>query len=261
MSADEEEVSKVLSVLSHKIRRQILLILNQNGETSFTDLMKALDIDTGKLSFHIRTLSIFVEQTTSGKYKLNREGEDAVRVIMDVMSWAELTSAEKKASELSLASFSKRSYAFLIDFGIMILLAVPLILPLLLSVVQNLALVVLNMIFAALAILWLYSTILEGFSGQTVGKRALGLMVVRVDGKKIDYGRAVVRGFGKVLLPFDLIFGFTLNDRRFIRYFDKFAGTTVIDLRKGKTGQESGTAAKEKSAEESPKKGEPEESA
>lgn len=232
MAADEENVSKILSVLSHKIRREILIILHQSGETSFTELMKALNVDTGKLSFHIRSLSIFIEQTESGKYKLNRIGEDAVRVIMDVESWAELASLDKKTTQLPLATIRRRAVAFLIDFGIMLVFAVPIALPTLLSVVQNPFIVTLNMVFATAAILWVYSTILEGFIGQTIGKRALRMTVIRVDGKKIDYEHAAVRNFGKVLLPFDLAFGYTLNDSRYIRYFDKFAGTTVIELRK-----------------------------
>jgi hypothetical protein len=32
-------------------------------------------------------------------------------------------------------------------------------------------------------------------------------------------------------LPFDLLFGFFLIALRYVRYFDKFAGTTVVDLR------------------------------
>jgi uncharacterized RDD family membrane protein YckC len=232
LASDQENVSKILSVLSHKIRREILLILNKNGETSFTDLMKALKVDTGKLSFHIRSLSIFIEQTESGKYKLNRAGEDAVRVIMDVESWAELASLDRKTTQLPLASLKRRAVAFLIDFGIMLVLAVLTLLPKLASVVKNPIIVTLNMLFATGAILWIYSTVLEGFSGQTVGKRALGMSVIRIDGRKIDYEHAAVRNFGKVLLPFDFAFGYTLNDPRYIRYFDKFAGTTVIELRK-----------------------------
>ncbi|HTY75516.1 MAG TPA: RDD family protein [Candidatus Nanoarchaeia archaeon] len=236
MSSDQENVSKILSVLSHKIRREILMILHQKGEASFTDLMKALEVDTGKLSFHIRSLSIFLEQTESGKYKLNMAGKDAVRVIMDVESWAELASLDKKTSQLPLASFKRRAAAFLVDFGIMLIFSVPVLLPGQLTapvgLIIKVTLATLYMLFATAAILWIYSTILEGFSGQTVGKRALGLTVVRVDGKKIDYEHAAVRNFGKVLLPFDLAFGYTLNDPRFIRYFDKFAGTTVLELRK-----------------------------
>jgi len=232
LAADQEEVSKILSVLSHRIRREILLILHQKGETSFTELMKELKIDTGKLSFHIRNLSMFMEQTESGKYRLNRTGEDAVRVVMDVESWAQLAGLDKKTSQLPLATLRRRAVAFLVDFGIMLALAIATLLPTVASVVRNPFVVIFNMLATTLAILWIYCTILEGFRGQTVGKRALGMTAIRVDGKKVDYEHAAVRNFGKVLLPFDLAFGYRLKDPKYIRYFDKFAGTTVIELRK-----------------------------
>jgi uncharacterized RDD family membrane protein YckC/DNA-binding HxlR family transcriptional regulator len=233
MAADQENVSKVLSVLSHRIRREILLILREKGEGSFTDLMNALGIDTGKLSFHIRSLAPFIEQTETGKYRLSRAGQDAVRVIKDVESWAEVADVNRKASQLPLASFKKRAYAFLLDFAIMFALSVALLLGTVFSLGSgSLAILVLNLLFVALGILWVYSTLLEGFSGQSIGKRVFGLKVVQTDGRKLSYDHAAVRNFGKVLLPFDLIFGYMIHDQRFIRYFDKFAGTTVIDLRK-----------------------------
>jgi uncharacterized RDD family membrane protein YckC/DNA-binding transcriptional ArsR family regulator len=232
MAVDQENVSKSISVLSHRIRREILLVLHDKGETSFTDLMIGLNVDTGKLSFHIRSLSPFIEQSETGKYRLSRTGEDAVRVIRDVESWAEMTAVNRKASTLALASFKRRTYAFLIDYCIMFILTLPLLLPTLLPVlVGNWIIGILNLLFVTLAPLWGYSTILEGFIGQTIGKRALGLMAIRADGKKIDYEHSAVRNLGKVLLPFDLLFGYMLKDPRYIRYFDKFAGTTVIDLR------------------------------
>jgi uncharacterized RDD family membrane protein YckC len=81
-------------------------------------------------------------------------------------------------------------------------------------------------------LLWGYSTLLEGFNGQSLGKQIIGLKVVRTDGKKISYDQAAVRNFGKAfLLPFDVAVGLRLKNKRFIRYFDKFAGTTVVDLR------------------------------
>ena len=41
----------------------------------------------------------------------------------------------------------------------------------------------------------------------------------------------IARAGKAFLLPFDLLIGLRLQDERFIRYFDKFAGTTVIDLK------------------------------
>lgn len=235
MAVSQESVSKVLSVLSHPLRRDILLDLSNNGESSFTDLLNLLKVDTGKLSFHLRSLSPFIEQTPSGKYKLSRAGESAVRVIHDVESWAEVADVQGKASTLPLSSFKKRTFAFLIDFALIfaITMAITFIPQLLSPISTSLGSEISSLLFITIGLLWLYSTLLEGFNGQSIGKRVIGLKVVRTDGKKMSYDHAAVRNFGKVLplLPFDLLLGWRIKNQAFMRYFDKFAGTTVIDLR------------------------------
>ena len=235
MAVSQENVSKVLSVLSHPLRRDILLDLSNNGESSFTDLLNLLKVDTGKLSFHLRSLSPFIEQTPSGKYKLSRAGESAVRVIHDVEGWAEVADVQGKASTLPLSSFKKRTFAFLIDFALIfaITMAITFIPQLLSPISTSLGSEISTLLFITIGLLWLYSTLLEGFNGQSIGKRVIGLKVVRTDGKKMSYDHAAVRNFGKVLplLPFDLLLGWRIKSQAFMRYFDKFAGTTVIDLR------------------------------
>ena len=236
MSVDQENVSKILSVLSHPLRREILLNLSHSGELSFTDLLNLLKVDTGKLSFHLRSLSPFIEQNPNGKYKLSRAGESAVRVIHDVEGWAEVADVQGKSSQLPLASFKNRAFAFFIDFALILAITtaitlVPQILSL--SAAELLSNQVSSLLYITIGLLWLYSTLLEGFNGQSIGKRIIGLKVVRTDGKKMSYDHAAVRNFGKVLplLPFDLIYGWRIKNSAFMRYFDKFAGTTVIDLR------------------------------
>jgi uncharacterized RDD family membrane protein YckC len=236
MAVDQGNVSKILSVLSHPLRREILLDLSNNGESSFTDLLNLLKVDTGKLSFHLRSLSPFIEQTSGGKYKLSRAGESAVRVIHDVEGWAEVADVEGKASSLPLATFKNRSLAFLIDFALIFAITAAItFLPdiLALSVANFISNRVSTLLSITVGLLWLYSTLLEGFNGQSIGKRIIGLKVVRTDGKKMSYDHAAVRNFGKVLplLPFDLIYGWRIKNSAFMRYFDKFAGTTVINLR------------------------------
>lgn len=234
MSANEENVSRILLVLSHPIRRQILLTLNEKGECTFTDLLNALKVDTGKLSFHIRNLDDLVEQTKTGKYKLSRSGDNAIRLIKDLETWTVEINATKKASLVPLATFKKRTFAFLIDFGIAfaIFLALPDIFIFFTRGPESI--LGLDVNFLSLILFWVYLTLLEGFAGQSLGKRVVGLMVVRVDGKKVFYDHAAVRNFSKgffFLLPIDLLIGLKLKDPNFIRYFDKFAGTTVKDLR------------------------------
>ncbi|HML02995.1 MAG TPA: RDD family protein [Candidatus Bathyarchaeia archaeon] len=235
MPVNEENVSRILVVLSHPLRRKILSDLYEKGECSFTDLMNALSVDTGKLSFHIRNLEGFLEQTPTGKYKLTKTGENAIRLLGDLEAWAVEVDYEKTGSSLPLAAVRKRVYAFLIDLAIAVaVFAVYLALPYAFSLVIRGPTSILDpsVILFSLVLFWIYFTLLEGFAGQSLGKRIIGLMVVRIDGKKLFYDTAAVRNFGKVfLLPIDLIVGYSLKDVRFIRYFDKFAGTTVKDLR------------------------------
>jgi len=230
MAVDQENVSKILAALSHPLRREILLYLSEKEECTFTDFMNALKVDTGTLSFHIRNLEAFLEQTSTGKYRLSRVGRNAVVLVRDLEAWSVETSLAAKASTRPLASFERRVAAYLIDFGIALVLFLGL--P---NVFYPFAferiLMSVNIIFF-LALFWIYSTLLEGFAGQTLGKRIVGLQTVRIDGKKLFYDHAAVRDFGKVfLLPLDLVVGLRIRDRRYIRYFDKFAGTTVVDLR------------------------------
>jgi len=234
MAVDQESVSKILSVLAHPLRREILLTLSDKGECSFTDLLNVVKVDTGKLSFHLRALSSFMEQTSTGKYKLSKTGENAVRVIMDVESWAEVADISRKASYLPLASFKVRTLAYLVDLAFIVLITSVILFPQFVYILTTnfLSAELSAVLFTILGLFWVYSTLLEGFNGQSLGKRLLGLKVVRTDGKKVSYDHAAIRNFGKAfLLPFDVIVGIRLKNPEFIRYFDKFAGTTVIKLR------------------------------
>jgi uncharacterized RDD family membrane protein YckC len=230
MTVSEESVSKILSVLSHPLRRRILLYLSEKTECTFTDFATTFNVDTGRLSFHLRSLEAFIEQTPTGKYKLSVAGKNAVILIKDLGSWALQAEKPTRSFMQSLSSWRWRVGAYLIDFSIafVLFLALPNFFypfsfeQLLLNV---------NLIFF-LVLFWIYSTLLEGFSGQTIGKLVMYIKVVRIDGEKISYDEAAVRNFGKVfLLPIDLAIGWKLKDKRYLRYFDKFAGTTVIDLK------------------------------
>jgi uncharacterized RDD family membrane protein YckC len=201
--------------------------------------MNALNIDTGKLSFHIRSLGAFLEQTPTGRYRLSRSGENAVKLVRDLEGWAVEVDVARKASILSIATFRVRALAFLIDLSLTLAIGILITLPNAVALLTRGAGIFsfdMNIIlFVTLVFLWIYSTLLEGFAGQSLGKKITGLKVVRIDGKKLFYDQAAVRNFGKAfLLPFDLLIGVRLKDERFIRYFDKFAGTTVIDLKRAR---------------------------
>jgi len=231
MALNEENVSRLFIILSHKLRRAILVILFEKKEQSFSDLMNALDIDTGKMSFHLRNLKLFLEQTPNGKYRLSRFGQNALRLIRDIEALSIEVDFFEQKSNLHIAKFSRRALAFIVDMGVAftITIATTLVAEIV-DLFSGQYLFDIN-IFLFLALLWIYSSLLEGFAGQTLGKSLFSIKVVSVSGKKLYYDNAAVRNFGKCfLLPVDLLMGLRLKDERFIKFFDKFSGTTVIKL-------------------------------
>lgn len=222
MSLTEENVSRILSVLSHPLRRQIIIYLKQEEKGSFTDLALATGVDTGKLSFHLRTLGDLLEQTPEGKYKLSTKGLNAIVLIKDLEEWALSSELNRKSFSQSTKP-SKRVTASLVDF---------ILTQLFMILAFGLSLLTLYLLIF-LAFFWAYLTLFEGFSGQSLGKILLRIKVVRIDGEKISYADAAIRNFGKIfLLPVDLVLGLRLKDKRYLRFFEKFTKTTVIDLQK-----------------------------
>jgi uncharacterized RDD family membrane protein YckC len=232
MAHNEENVSRILLILSHKIRRDLLILLHEKKEQSFSELMNILEIDTGKMSFHLRNLRLFLEQTPTGKYKLNKIGQNALGLIKDVETLSiDVDFLEKKSSR-HIAKFHRRALAFIFDMGVAFTITVSFTLVAELFVLFTGQFVFHQNIFLFLGLLWLCSTLLEGFAGQTLGKSMFDIKVVSLRSEKVSYNAAAVRNFGKCfLLPIDLLFGLRLKDERFIKFFDKYSRTTVIRLK------------------------------
>ena len=77
----------------------------------------------------------------------------------------------------------------------------------------------------------LYSILLwVNWQGQTIGKRAMGIKVVRDDGKALDYAEAVVRYLGYIIsaIPFGLGFLWVIWDKKKQGWHDKIAKTLVV---------------------------------
>ncbi len=76
-----------------------------------------------------------------------------------------------------------------------------------------------------------YYTYLEGSSGQTLGKRALGIRVVDLGGGgSIGYGRAFIRYIGRIVSAIPLLLGYfwMLWDKEKQTWHDKFAKSVVV---------------------------------
>jgi uncharacterized RDD family membrane protein YckC len=85
----------------------------------------------------------------------------------------------------------------------------------------------------AFAMEWGYFVVLEMLmSGQSVGKRVLGLRVVTADGRPLGFGASVLRNLVRAadLLPLYYALGLSvlIHDKKFRRLGDLVAGTLVI---------------------------------
>lgn len=58
---------------------------------------------------------------------------------------------------------------------------------------------VLTFLFAGLGIFFFYSFLLEGYMGQTLGKKAVGIVVVKEDGSKCTYLASFVRNLLRIV--------------------------------------------------------------
>lgn len=77
--AETNEYDAIFAALKHPVRRQILLLLEQKGEVSFTDIQNAVGInDTGLMSYHLKELATMVEQSKRGKYRLSEVGQTSI---------------------------------------------------------------------------------------------------------------------------------------------------------------------------------------
>lgn len=88
------------------------------------------------------------------------------------------------------------------------------------------------LLLISLALPWLYFSLMESSSKQaTLGKMALGIKVVGLDGNRITFGRALGRTLSKIVSRLILTIGFYMAGatRRKQALHDKMAGTYVVD--------------------------------
>jgi uncharacterized RDD family membrane protein YckC len=137
----------------------------------------------------------------------------------------------KKLVENLLAAWEDRIIAFLIDFWTAIQLiniGMTNIFSSLISLdYQN----ILKYQLSIIIFLFIYWTLMEGLMGQSLGKIALGLKVVKSNGDPIGFKYAMFESFGKAfLLPFDLFMGWFLVPNSRLRLFNIWSDTIVISL-------------------------------
>jgi len=77
-------IASLHKILKDETRRKIILLLNEKGSLSYTDLMDSLSIvSTGTLNYHLKILSELLAKTNDGKYILTEKGKLASRLLLE----------------------------------------------------------------------------------------------------------------------------------------------------------------------------------
>jgi uncharacterized RDD family membrane protein YckC len=131
-----------------------------------------------------------------------------------------------------LATFGQRVGGFLIDVGIPTGLLVAVLIAALATRDLTMIMVVYGLSAAMLTafVLW-NSGYRQGRSGQSIGKRALGVRLVTAEtGQPVGFGRAVGRQFAHLLdgIPFSLGYLWPLWDEQRQTFADKVCCTLVV---------------------------------
>jgi len=80
-----DSTSKFLKILSHSIRRRVIKCLEEEGSSSFNDLLKLVNIKNhGELGYHLRALKDLIEQKSSDEYILTDKGLLAAGLLDDI---------------------------------------------------------------------------------------------------------------------------------------------------------------------------------
>lgn len=252
MNSDELE-KDIFDVLSHEIRREILTLLYNRIEMSYTELLKRLNIGDGLLNFHLKKLAGFLKKTEKGTYILSDRGRLAYTLIETVRSY---TGAERhKGPTLDKDIILRRVCAFILDAIIFFIFSGIFLDPKLWDIlihasshltslielhpwifhIEHLTLFsegifrlvgIYSHIFFAI---YIFITLLESYKGQTPGKYLMGIRVVKLGGLRLGIIESGIRNAGKVfLLPLDLIIGILFfRNRGYLRFFDYYTDSVV----------------------------------
>ncbi|MDH3312316.1 MAG: RDD family protein [Nitrosopumilus sp.] len=139
-------------------------------------------------------------------------------------------------SKIVLAKWSERFFAWLIDFIIISSISTVIIFASFGSIdyeleensfwMENIQYIPTSVLF------FVYWTILEYKTSQTIGKKIMNLKIINIDGRKPNLKGIMISSFGKAfLLPIDVILGWFLTNKKRQRIFNKLGDTLIVKIR------------------------------
>jgi uncharacterized RDD family membrane protein YckC len=254
---DEKEI---FEILDHEIRRNILRLIYDKVEMSYSEILQETKIGDGTLNFHLRKMAKLLKHSSKGSYLITEKGKLVIQAMNTIGKDLDIAFNEEISHlpALSANIIGRRAAALIIDAVTFFIFTGIFFDPLLYNVLseftthmsaligfspwvihyEHLA-VIGDLAYNAVAIyshiffaIYIFLTLLEAFKGQTPGKYLLGIRVVKTNGEKVGLIESGIRNAGKIfLLPPDIILGVIYFRRKgFIRFFDYYTGITVENV-------------------------------
>lgn len=139
-------------------------------------------------------------------------------------------------SEIIIAKWSDRFFAWLIDFliitGISTLIMFVFFGKIDFDINEKWMWAETTQYVQTSVIFFVYWTILEYKTGQSIGKKILNVKVTNLIGKQADLKGIIISSFGKTfLIPIDVILGWMFTNEKRQRIFNKIGDTVVIKIK------------------------------
>lgn len=139
-------------------------------------------------------------------------------------------------SEITIAKWSDRFFAWLIDFLIITVISTLIMFAFFgkidFDINEKWIWTEAIQYFQTSMIFFGYWITLEYKTGQSIGKRILNLKVTNTYGKKADLKGVIISSFGKTfLIPVDVILGWIFTNEKRQRIFNKIGDTIVVKIK------------------------------
>jgi uncharacterized RDD family membrane protein YckC len=221
---------ELLKAISHPIRARVIELLSENIELPYSEILRVLKIDSGQLNFHLRNMGRLITKGENGNYLLTREGKTASILLKELRR---LSSSEQAVEPA--AAVLKRALAAAIDFSLFLFspLVVVFIVSLWIPFYERIDPVTVTLFLHAIFALTLVVFVaMEAYNGQTLGKFALGIRVIKENGRKPNLVECILRNVAKVyFLPLDFLLGVLFyRHKGYLRFSDYFTRVRVVDV-------------------------------
>ncbi len=145
------------------------------------------------------------------------------------------------SSKIVLAKWTDRFLAWLIDFIIISIFSTSIIFAIFGTIEydEDVFWAESTQYIPTSILFFVYWTVLEYKTGQTIGKKILNLKVTNIHGNSPSLKGILVGSFGKsFLLPIDVVLGWILTNEKRQRVFNKLGDTLIVKIKEPENSSE-----------------------